>query len=55
MNWENRGLWHIDHIIPLATAKTEDEIIRLNHYTNLQPLWAIDNLKKGTRNEKKIF
>ena len=46
MNWENRGLyngelnygWDIDHIIPLSTAKSEDDLIKLNHYTNLQPL-----------------
>ena len=49
MTWENRGEWHIDHITPLATAETEADIIRLNHYTNLQPLWAADNLRKGDR------
>jgi hypothetical protein len=38
--------YHIDHIIPLSTAKTEEEIIKLNHYTNLQLLTAEDNLKK---------
>lgn len=47
MSFENNGEWHIDHIIPLATAKTKEDIIRLNHYTNLQPLWAKDNLRKG--------
>jgi hypothetical protein len=49
MNWANRGQWHIDHIIPLASAKTADDVFRLNHYTNLQPLWALDNLQKGAR------
>lgn len=49
MSWNNRSEWHIDHKIPIATAKTEEEIIKLNHYTNLQPLWAIDNLKKGAK------
>jgi hypothetical protein len=51
MSWENYGTfgWHLDHITPLASAKDKEEIIKLNHYTNLQPLWAIDNLKKGGR------
>ena len=49
MSWENQGKWHIDHIIPLSSAKTEDELYRLCHYTNLQPLWAEDNLKKGNK------
>jgi len=47
MSWENRSEWHIDHIIPLSSAKTEEEIYKLSHYTNLQPLWAIDNIKKS--------
>jgi hypothetical protein len=46
MNWDNHGLyngtemfgWDIDHIIPLSYAVTEDDIIKLNHYSNLQPL-----------------
>jgi hypothetical protein len=49
MNWSNRNLWHIDHIIPLASAKTEEEMIKLCHYTNLQPLWAIENMSKGSK------
>jgi hypothetical protein len=49
MSWDNHGEWHIDHIIPIATAHTEDDVIRLNHYTNLQPLWAKDNLSKGSK------
>lgn len=40
---------HIDHIIPLKTAKAENDIIRLNHYTNLQLLKAEDNLHKGAK------
>lgn len=49
MSWENRSLWHLDHIIPMCTANTQEEAIKLNHYTNLQPLWAEDNFAKGTK------
>lgn len=49
MNWDNRKLWHIDHIIPISLAKTEEEVIKLNHYTNLRPLWAIDNIRKSNK------
>jgi hypothetical protein len=47
MNWENRGEWELDHIIPISSAQSEGEIILLNHYTNFQPLWRDDNLRKG--------
>lgn len=49
MSWDNRGAWHIDHIIPLSSAKTAEAMERLCHYTNLQPLWAADNIRKGAR------
>jgi hypothetical protein len=49
MTWDNYGIngWHIDHIKPLAMASTEEEIMASNHYLNLQPMWQLDNLKKG--------
>jgi hypothetical protein len=49
MDWTNRDQWHIDHITPLASAKTEERLIELCHYTNLQPLWASENMSKGSK------
>lgn len=49
MSWDNQGEWHLDHIYPVSLAKTEEELIRLNHYTNFQPLWAVDNIKKSNK------
>lgn len=50
MTWKNHGKgegkWHIDHKIPVGSAKTKEDANMLFHYTNLQPLWGIDNLKK---------
>jgi len=46
MTWENHGEWHIDHKIPLSWAKDESELVKLFHFSNLQPLWAKDNLSK---------
>jgi hypothetical protein len=52
MSWDNRASktvdgpntsWDVDHIIPLSTAKNKNDIIRLNHYTNLRPLCAYNN------------
>jgi hypothetical protein len=49
MNWFNHGEWHIDHKVPLMIGETVDEIIKLNHYTNFQPLWANENLTKNNK------
>jgi hypothetical protein len=49
MNWDNYGEWHIDHIMPASMAKTYDEVVRLNHYKNLRPMWASDNLRKSDK------
>jgi hypothetical protein len=52
MNWGNMGKkqintpntsWEVDHIIPISSAKTEEEVVRLNHYTNLRPLCSYTN------------
>jgi DNA repair exonuclease SbcCD ATPase subunit len=69
MDWDNHGSyngkekdgWDLDHVIPLASVNTEEEIIKLNHYTNFQPLCSHinryvkkdlldwDNLSKGSK------
>ena len=49
MSWENKGEWHLDHIIPISSATNEKEVYELNHYTNFQPLWSIDNLMKSNK------
>lgn len=53
MNWDNYGFygWHIDHIYPISRAYEEgpEAFSRACHYTNLQPLWAKDNLSKSDK------
>lgn len=50
MTWGNYGKhWHIDHIVPLISAKSADDVKRLCHWTNLQPLTAFENISKGSK------
>lgn len=53
MSWDNIGKWHIDHIRPLKSFNLtiRKEYLKAVNFTNLQPLWAIDNLKKGSIDE----
>lgn len=56
MTWDNFGkvnsqnnTWNVDHKVPLASAGTDwKKILELTHYTNLQPLWAMENIRKGS-------
>jgi hypothetical protein len=54
MSWDNRKIWDLDHIIPISFAQTEEDIIKLNHYTNFRPLWSIENMKRGNNINYKI-
>lgn len=54
MSWDNHGEWHIDHIRPCASFDLSDpeQQKQCFHYTNLQPLWASENLSKGAKYEQ---
>ncbi len=51
MTWDNYGEWHIDHIKPISSFDLKDAKNQklAMHYTNLQPLWAKDNISKGNK------
>jgi len=51
MSWANWGEWHLDHIRPLAAFDLSDatHLAQACHFTNLQPLWAGENMRKGAR------
>ena len=51
MTWQNHTLhgWHVDHIDPLDLAMIPEDVVVLAHYTNLQPMWATENMKKGNK------
>jgi hypothetical protein len=54
MTWENHGQWHIDHKQPCTSfdLTLPEQQRACFHYSNLQPLWAVDNLRKGNRCHK---
>ena len=56
MTWENYGKWHVDHIKPCAAFDLSDEKNQREcfHYTNLQPLWAEDNLRKSSTHDLSV-
>lgn len=57
MSWDNYGLWQIDHKIPLAVFDLSDrnQFLTACHFTNLQPLWAVDNQKKSSSFAKELL
>lgn len=50
MSWDNYGKWHVDHIKPISKFDLSDDeqIKECFNYCNLQPLWAADNIRKGS-------
>lgn len=57
MSWSNYGKWHVDHIRPCASFDFNDPVSlsQCFHYTNLQPMWKLDNIKKNSNWEGKLI
>jgi len=61
MTWGNQGIgddrWNIDHIVPLVSVDLTDreQFLRVCHYTNLRPLWFVDNVRKGCKQEPSVM
>jgi len=51
MTWQNYGKWHVDHILPLSSfdLTNPEQLKRACHYSNLQPLWGADNIRKHAK------
>jgi hypothetical protein len=50
MNWDNyASYWQLDHKTPISWSESEEDVYKLNHYTNFQPLFWKDNISKGNR------
>lgn len=53
MNWDNYGLWHVDHILPITSFKInkigDDEFMKCWSLDNLQPLWGHENIRKSNK------
>ena len=49
MSWSRISEIEIDHVVPISSAKTELEVLSLSHYTNLRPMWSVDNRAKSDK------
>ena len=47
MGWDRMGEIHLDHIIPISSAKTEEDVLALSRFTNIRPCWAAENMRKS--------
>lgn len=49
MTIQNHGLWHLDHHVPLHSAESMEELMKLARYTNIKPMWRDQHWSKGAR------